>query len=277
MKRAAETRRLAITRRRWLGLGLGALCAGFCAACAGEPIRGETWMTREREEQKKRRSAAAEGHLLARPAVVRTTGERGLRKLKLDARRDTLLYVPPGYTHERPAPLALMLHGAGGDAHHGLSLLQTLAERLGIILVAPASRQATWDVIADRYGEDVALVDRALTETFKHYAVDTKRLAIGAFSDGASYALSLGITNGELFSHVLAFSPGFMRPTRQQGAPRLFISHGRADRVLPIDACSRRIVGQVQGAGYDVIYREFEGGHIIPPDIAQAAINWLID
>lgn len=31
------------------------------------------------------------------------------------------------------------------------------------------------------------------------------------FSDGASYALSLGLPNGNLFSHIVAFSPGFMR------------------------------------------------------------------
>ena len=33
-----------------------------------------------------------------------------------------------------------------------------------------------------------------------------------ACSDGASYALSLGLGNPQLFTHLVAFSPGFMRP-----------------------------------------------------------------
>jgi predicted esterase len=39
------------------------------------------------------------------------------------------------------------------------------------------------------------------------------------FSDGASYALSLGLANGDLFTHVLGFSPGFMRVPRHVGRP----------------------------------------------------------
>jgi poly(3-hydroxybutyrate) depolymerase len=42
---------------------------------------------------------------------------------------------------EQPAPLVVMLHGAGGDAHGGLKLLMPLADAAGLILLAPASRQ----------------------------------------------------------------------------------------------------------------------------------------
>ena len=37
-------------------------------------------------------------------------------------------------------------------------------------------------------------------------------MCASGFSDGASYALSLGAANGDLFTHIAAFSPGFMRP-----------------------------------------------------------------
>jgi phospholipase/carboxylesterase len=114
-----------------------------------------------------------------------------------------------------------------------------------------------------------------LTHVFANYAVDTMRLAVGGFSDGATYALSLGITNGDLFTHVIAFSPGFMVPAAQRGAPRLFVSHGTKDRILSIDACSRRIVRRVREGGYDVRYREFDGGHTVPPAVAREAFDWL--
>jgi phospholipase/carboxylesterase len=196
--------------------------------------------------------------------------------LGLDGGRDGVLYVPRGYRVDRPAPLALMLHGAGGNAQQGVSLLQRFADEHGMLLLAPDSRRQTWDVIFDRYGPDVSYIDRALAQTFSRYAVDSKRIAVGGFSDGASYALSLGVTNGDLFTHVIAFSPGFMAPTRQQGSPRVYISHGTRDQVLPIQRCSRRIVPQLKGAGYDVLYREFDGGHTIPTEIAREAHEWFV-
>ena len=126
-----------------------------------------------------------------------------------------------------------------------------------------------------RYGPDVEALDLALEQTFSSYAVDPGRVAVGGYSDGASYALSLGLTNGDLFTHVLAFSPGFMAPARREGQPRIFVSHGKSDRWLPIDLCSRRIVPDLQRMGYEVRYREFEGGHVVTPRIGREAVEWL--
>jgi predicted esterase len=197
-----------------------------------------------------------------------------MQPLGLADTRDGLLYVPTGYQPAQPAPLALMLHGAGGDAQGGLFPLLDLADAAGIILVAPESRGRTWDVIMGRYGLDVEFVDRALAQAFDRYTVDPAHLAVGGFSDGASYALSLGLTNGDLFSHVLAFSPGFMAPARREGAPRIFVSHGTRDEVLPIDMCSRRLVPALQRAGYQVRYEEFDGPHTVPPAISAEALDW---
>jgi predicted esterase len=176
-----------------------------------------------------------------------------------------------GYEVGRGAPLVVLLHGAGGDARATLDLLRGLADATGIILLAPTSRKYTWDVVVGGYGPDVEAIDRALEETFSRYAVDPARLAVGGFSDGASYALSLGINNGDLFTDVLAFSPGFMAPSVSVGTPRFFVSHGRRDSVLPIERCSRRIVPRLERAGYEVTYREFDGGHTVPPEIAFEA------
>lgn len=73
----------------------------------------------------------------------------------------------------------------------------------------------------------------ALLGCTNSYWGDARHLAIGGFSDVASYALSVGITKGRLFTHVLGFSPGFMAPTHQPDSPRVFISHGTSDEVLP--------------------------------------------
>ena len=117
------------------------------------------------------------------------------------------------------------------------------------------------------------MLDRALELVFNTYRIDPGRIAVAGFSDGASYALSVGIANGDLFTDILAFSPGFMAPQKVAGQPRIFVSHGRQDGVLPIDRCSRRIVPQLSQAGYAVNYREFDGGHVVPPEVVAAALD----
>jgi phospholipase/carboxylesterase len=169
-----------------------------------------------------------------------------------------------------------MLHGAGGRGSDSLRLLQSIADARGVIVLAPSSVGSTWDVITrGRYGIDVRPIDAALADVFAGYTVDPKRVAVAGFSDGASYALSLGVMNGALFTHVIAFSPGFMAPLRSQGQPHIFISHGVKDDVLPIDRCSRALIPQLKREKYNVSYVEFAGGHHVPNEILNQAFDWL--
>jgi phospholipase/carboxylesterase len=215
------------------------------------------------------------GRLRSRPGSNTATAAPGERRLDLSPGRDALLYAPPSYDHSVPAPLAVMLHGARGNASHGLALLRGLADEPGLILLAPESRSAsTWDVILGEFGPDVDYIDRALERVLNEYTIDPNRIAIGGFSDGASYALSMGLGNGDLFTHIVAFSPGFMAPTQMTGEAQVFVSHGDRDEVLPVH-CSRSIVPKLKRAGYNVVYREFHGGHTVPLEVATEAVQWL--
>jgi phospholipase/carboxylesterase len=233
-------------------------------------------MSRSRSESTSPHKA---GRLTALPGEVAPPSnvKRGVQPIGLADGRDGLLFVPEQYSPDRPAPLVVMLHGAGGNAHHGLAPFLPLAEQRGMVLLAPESRRETWDMLFGAWGPDVAYIDAALEQIFSRLSIDPVRIAAEGFSDGASYALSLGITNGELFRHVVAFSPGFAAPADQRGAPRIYVSHGTGDEVLPIDRCSRRFVPALKRAGYDVTYTEFEGGHTMPPEIIQAGLSWLLD
>src|SRR5215204_3424575 len=202
-----------INRRDFLRLVGGAASAGLLAACdsEGEGLKGQQEVD----------SASSRGRLRARPDPPPSDAARaGLRPLGLGSTRDGLLYVPAGYGADNMAPLALTLHGAGGDARSGISHFLHLADEAGVVLLAPESRGRSWDVLVGGYGPDVEFIDRALEWTFERLTLDTRRLAITGFSDGASYALSLGLTNGDLFTHLIAFSPGFLTTADRRGKPR---------------------------------------------------------
>jgi phospholipase/carboxylesterase len=222
---------------------------------------------------------ARRGHLRARPKPQPATRELapGLHALGLDRRRDAILYLPPRVSATAPTPLVALLHGAGADADDILPVLTPLADEAGFMVLAPCSRGDTWDALRGGLGPDVAFLDRALAATFLRVTPDRTRLAIAGFSDGASYALTLALGNGELFTHGVAFSPGFVGAVVPRGRPRVFVAHGRRDAVLPIDACSRRVVPQLRGHGYDVRYDEFTGGHTVPPAVARDAVAWFLE
>ena len=217
-----------------------------------------------------------QAQLYARPAQVTTLAPTGMQTLPVGGKRDSYLYVPSRYNPLHPMPLVVLLHGAGGHAQDGLDILRSMADQAGLILVAPASDAGTWDIIAARvYGSDVSMIDQSLSHVFERYAVDPAHVGIGGFSDGASYALTLGLANGDLFTHVLAFSPGFIGPMTARGNPKIYMSHGTEDEVLPINPCSRSILKQLERLEFKLTYEEFDGGHTIPPEVAQSAVEWF--
>lgn len=201
--------------------------------------------------------------------------EPGQYALGLGSSRDGFIRVPMGYRAEVVAPLVLLLHGAGGSAQDWRGAFPIFDE-LGLIMLAVDSRAASWDVLYGGFGPDVRFTDSALARTFERCSVDASRLAIAGFSDGASYALSLGLTNGDLFTHVLGFSPGFVSTDGQRGKPPVFLSHGSSDAVLPV-SFTRDLASILEGQGHRVVYEEFDGGHVLPYAVARQGFRWVVD
>jgi phospholipase/carboxylesterase len=251
--------RSGMSRRDFVRRGLGALAAPTLLSCGLFPSETEF-----------------RPRLTSRPGSPTVTPLRGLTQLGLGVGRDGLLYVPESYSPDTPAPLFLALHGAGGSGASWASY-PARAEARGMVLLAPDSRSGTWDLAIGDFGPDVEFLDRALRYTFQTCRIDPARVALGGFSDGASYALSLGVSNGDLFSHLVAYSPGFYEPSDPiVGKPRVYVSHGTWDDVLPVTISRDDIVPGFRGAGYDVTYREFEGYHEVPAEISESALDWFL-
>ncbi|TYP82877.1 alpha/beta hydrolase [Blastococcus xanthinilyticus] len=219
-------------------------------------------------------ASAASGRLDSRPPAAPPVDPwpAGVHALELGGGAEVLLAVPPG--EPAPRPLLVFFHGAGGEPAQSLAAVGPMAAERGVLVLAPRSGAATWDLISGRLGRDVAVLDAALAQLGAHVAVS--RSAVGGFSDGASYALSLGPANGDLFDAVLAFSPGFAGPPVQVGTPRIWITHGTGDRVLPVDRCGRRLAAAFDASAYAVTYDEFDGGHVVRPEGVATALGWWL-
>lgn len=214
------------------------------------------------------------GRIAARPLEDVKTTTTGRVMLGLDQDRDAILQLPSN-VGESPLPLFVMLHGATQSADDMFGYLGSTYEDAGVAVLAPHSRDTTWDAIGGGFGVDVDFLHRALKRVFETTSIDPARVSIGGFSDGASYALSLGLINGDLFRSIVAFSPGFVVNGTAYGKPHIFISHGTHDHILPIDSCGRRIAIALTARGYDVMFREFNGDHEIPDDIVREGLRWI--
>lgn len=228
------------------------------------------------------------------PVVTKTTLRPGIHSLGLRTTRDGVLSLPLNAS-EGQLPLIVLCHGAGGSGADFLRHLRSATESLGAAILAPDSDGSTWDLVQPEsrtvldivdvftgtrrfvgFGPDVAFMNRALEHVGRNVAVDPARVAIAGFSDGATYALSLGLINGDVFRRIVAFSPGFVVAAHRRGRPDVFISHGRGDTILPIARTTRRIAPDLRGSGYALTVREFEGGHELPDDVTREALAWAI-
>jgi len=189
--------------------------------------------------------------------------------------RECQFFIPKKHRSDTPSPLMVMFHGAKGEACEWIELLRHIAESANILLLAPSSSGMTWDLMPAGKSQDVQLLEYLLNEVFDGYSIDASHVAVGGFSDGASYALAIGLTNPEIFTHVIALSPGSLTvPLRQSGA-KVFIAHGTRDEVLPVSA-SRQIHSRLVSAGYAVDYTEFDSGHRVPLAIAHSAVELFL-
>lgn len=254
---------MTISRREWLRLAsLATLGAAATGTACGEQVLAPV-------------EDPEEGHLVARPGPPVFATKLGISDLGIGRVRDGLRFVPSTYRASEPLPLLVTLHGAGGNAYLGIQPFLAFAEAARVVLLSPDSREGSWDRRFGLFGDDVRFLDNALSDTFLECAIHPQKIGIAGFSDGASYALSLGLTNGDLFSRIVAFSPGFMVPNVARSKPSVFISHGTRDTVLPIANTSRVFVPRLRNRGYTVDYREFDGTHQIPPDVSAEAFSAL--
>lgn len=196
-------------------------------------------------------------------------------------------YLPKG-NDGSPRPLLVAFYGAGGSPHDVLAAFRDDADRDRFVLLIPTAKGATWDMIEDlmgrygiemnvqpRYGRDLKVLDAALADLFARVAIDPARIGMIGFSNGATYALNVGLTNPQLVRTIVAFSPGpSFLPPRVDATQRIFISHGKDDPLLPYSA-TRTIVARLRGKNAALHFEPFEGKHDVPREVRQKGLDFF--
>lgn len=224
--------------------------------------------------------AAGQLHAVAGGAPAGPLPASGYGKLPSGA----VIYVPPGLAGHATWPVALVLHGAGQYGAYIAVPLQRYADEWGVVLVAPDASSRTWDwldVLRQQgairskrtFGRDLKRIDTALQEAFAVVPVDRQHLSIIGFSDGATYGLDVGIRNPELFGQIIALSPGDLPEVARGPGAKIFVAHGDEDPVLPVKQTVEKTIPKLRRRGFDVVYHEFHGGHVM----AEAALRHAFD
>jgi predicted esterase len=228
---------------------------------------------------------------VAQPPVTTPAGHLVHQSRVFELPDDAVGYIPAS-ANLHP-PLLVLLHGAGRDRLGMIQHFEAEADKRGIVLLAPTSRGPTWDAvgIAERVpspdsplankmsrsfdtSRDSKRVDAAIANLAKIVPVDRSRTVLAGFSDGATFALAMGMSRYEQFAAVIAWSPGI--PIETEGPARgrrVFVSHGRQDPLLSFETTCAGIVPLLRNEGAAVTFLPFDGVHEAPPRVKDAFLD----
>lgn len=190
----------------------------------------------------------------------------GLHELTAEG-RNIELYVPANLP-ARPAAV-LAFHWSTAHGRNMLDHWKTVADRDGVLLVLPSSKQRRqWTK------GDAAAIDRVLGRILADYRVDRDRVYVTGFSGGASMAYRFFFTHPNVFAGIGPYAgrmrvrPGELEALAHSRPIKACVVHGRADRKIPFRE-SVKAVRELQRAGIDASLRALGSGHWPEPDHAE--------
>jgi phospholipase/carboxylesterase len=206
-----------------------------------------------------------------------------------------LIKAPHAQSPERGAPLLLLLHGVGSHEHDLMGLAPYVDPRFFVISArAPitlAPGAYAWfhveftstgpSIIPEEAETSRVLLLRFIEDAVERYALDSRRVYLMGFSQGAIISLSLALTEPHHVAGVVAMSGRILpqvvsnlaSPKEMEGLPILVV-HGTEDIVLPVDygRAARDILSKLP---VDLTYREYPMGHHVTDESLRDVTRWL--
>ena len=186
-----------------------------------------------------------------------------------------------------PAGLLVLFHGRGSDERDLFPLLDALDPQRRLLGVTPRGPLSLPPGGAHWYAfQEVGYPDPAtFFETYRAVAqwldgFDFEHVVLGGFSQGAVMTYALGLGSGRPRPAALVALSGFM-PTvpgfelsLEPPLPRVAIGHGTYDPVISVEF-SRQARELLEGAGGEVLYREYPLQHAVDPGFLAELVPWL--
>jgi phospholipase/carboxylesterase len=120
----------------------------------------------------------------------------------------------------------------------------------------------------------VSVVDELL------FQLDSKKLVLGGFSQGAMVATEIAMAQPEslagliVYSGVLLDEPGWKKKAVGLKGKPILQSHGMQDPVLPV-AAAQKLHELLKGAGAEISFNGFSGQHEIPNQVLTSTRDFL--
>lgn len=220
-----------------------------------------------------------------RPEPRDESAPTGFVRVELGEHRGVLL-TPSEIDPGREYPLVTVLHGAGRQDEMLVKACRNEPEARQMLFFVPRSLAPTWDLIAGDERPDLDFLGWAWDLIYRRYPVDAGRQALLGYSDGASYALSVGLSNPHLFRAVMGWAAGFLaldarRHAGAEGAadarrPAVLLEYGTHDELFPYERVALPMRDQLVRMGYRVEFRTDQGGRHWPSgDFQPDALDWF--
>jgi phospholipase/carboxylesterase len=219
-------------------------------------------------------------HVEPRAPVSAAASDGGVATITNGATQGYLLL--PAIDPERTYPLVTVLHGAGRQDELLVRAYRDEPARRHAVFFIPRSTSPTWDLLIGEDRPDIDFLEHAYAEIYRRLPVDHTRQALIGYSDGASYALAIGLSNPRLFAAIMGWAAGFVvfDPTGVAATdprPRILLEHGTHDPVFPFEEVAVRNCAILRRLGYDVELRVDDGGIHWPSRTFQpAALDWFL-
>ena len=194
---------------------------------------------------------------------------------------------------EKP-PLILLIHGYGSNKEDLFSFASELPEQALIVSVqAPASLpfggyawySISFDADENKFSdpvegkESVQKLNVFIDEIIEEYNVDSNRVFLTGFSQGAILSYAFSFTFPEKAQYVVAlsgyFNHDFLIEKPKTNTVDYFISHGTVDQVIPLDWAKKAPV-ILKELNINHVYKEYPVGHGVHPNNFYDLKDWIL-